>query len=70
MVETLIMYKKKWNSSFYQKNAIYEIIRAYETNSLVLKVQDSQSRGPRFKTTGLLQGWLSLSFFWDQLNEY
>ena len=30
-------------------------------------VLDSQSRGPVFKTTGWLQGWLSLSSFWGVL---
>ena len=32
-------------------------------NGLVVKLLDSQSRGPMFKTTGWLQGRLSLSFF-------
>ena len=31
---------------------------------LLVKVLDSQSRGPMFKTTGWLRGWLSLSSFW------
>ena len=34
------------------------------SNGLVVKVLDSQSRGPMFKTTGWLQGWLSLSSIW------
>ena len=32
-------------------------------NHLVVKALDSQSRGPKFKTTGWLQGRLSLSSF-------
>ena len=35
-------------------------------NGLVVKALDSQSRGPMFKTTGWLQGWLSLSSVWGQ----
>ena len=34
------------------------------------KVLDSQSRGPRFETTGWLQGQLSLSSFRGQSIEY
>ena len=37
--------------------------RAYEYYGLVVKVLDSKSRGPVFKTTGWLQGRLSLSSF-------
>ena len=33
------------------------------SNGLVVKALDSQSRGPVLKTTGLLQGQLSLSSF-------
>ena len=33
----------------------------HSNNDLVAKVLDSQSRGPVFKTTGWLQGRLSLS---------
>ena len=33
------------------------------SDGLVVKSLDSQSRGPVFKTTGWLQGRLSLSFF-------
>ena len=33
------------------------------SDGLVVKVLDSQSRGPMFKTTGWLQGRLSLSSF-------
>ena len=40
------------------------------SNELVVKVLDSQSRGPRFKTTGWLQGQLSLSSFRGRSNEY
>ena len=38
-------------------------------NGLVVKVLDSQSRSPVFKTIGWIQGWLSLSPFWDWSNE-
>ena len=37
---------------------------------LVIKVLDSQSRGPGFKTTGWLQGQLSLFSFQAWLSEY
>ena len=37
---------------------------------LVVKVLDFQSRGPVFKATGWLQGWLSLSSFRGRWNEY
>ena len=37
---------------------------------LVIKELDSQSRGPKFETTGWLQGWLSLSSLRGRLNEY
>ena len=39
-------------------------------NGLVVKVLDSQSRGPVFKTNGWLQGRLSLSSFLGRWNEY
>ena len=41
-------------------------ILAYSPKALVVKVLDSQSRGPLFKTTGWLQGRLSLSSFWGR----
>ena len=40
------------------------------SNGLVVKVLDSQSRGPLFKTTGWPQDLLCLSSFWGQSNEY
>ena len=43
------------------------------SNGLVVKARDFQSRGPVFKTTGWLQGRLSLSFFqgrWSEYQEY
>ena len=45
---------------------IYENIeeKNIHFDGLVVKVLDFQSRGPVFKTTGWLQGWLSLSSFW------
>ena len=39
-------------------------------SGLVVKVLDSQSRGPMFKTTGWLQSRLSLSSFQGRSNEY
>ena len=42
--------------------AIFEANSAW-SNGLMVKVMDSQSRGPVFKTTGCLQGRISLSFF-------
>ena len=39
-------------------------------NGLVVKVLDSQSRGPKFKTTGWLQGQLKLSPFQGGLSWY
>ena len=33
------------------------------SKGLVIKVLDSQTRGPVFKTTGWLNGWLNLSSF-------
>ena len=44
-------------------------INALENNmssGVVVKVLDSQSRGPVSKTTGWLQGRLSLSSFWGR----
>ena len=38
--------------------------------TVVVRAMDSQSRSPGSKTTGWLQGQLSLSFFQGQLNEY
>ena len=40
------------------------------SNGLVVKVLDSDSRGLRFKSTGLLQDWLSLSSFQGRSNEH
>ena len=40
------------------------------SNGLMVRVLDSQSRGPMLKTTGWLQSWLNLSSFWNQSNEY
>ena len=40
------------------------------SNGLVVKALDSQSKSPRFKTTGWLQGWLSLSSLRGRLNNY
>ena len=37
---------------------------------IVVKALDSQSRGPKFKTAGWLQGQYSLSSFWGWLNKY
>ena len=39
-------------------------------NCLVVKVLNSKPRGPVFKTTGWLQGWLCLSSFEVRYNEY
>ena len=39
------------------------------SDGLVVKVLDSQSRGPEFKFAGLLQGQLCLPSFWGRLNE-
>ena len=39
-------------------------------SDLVVKALNFQSRGPVFKTTGWLQGQLSLSSFQGQQNEY
>ena len=39
-------------------------------NGLEVKVLDSQSRDPMFKTTGWLQGQLSLLSFQGRSNEY
>ena len=44
------------------KKASYEVKKLW-SNGLVVKVLDSQSRGPVIKTTGWLQGRLSLSSF-------
>ena len=41
-----------------------------EMVGLVLKLLDSQSSAPKFKTTGWFQGRLSLSSFQGQSNEY
>ena len=40
------------------------------SSGLVVKSLDSWSRGPVFKTTGWLQGWLSLSSFRGRQNQY
>ena len=40
------------------------------SNGLVVKVLDSQSTGPEFKTTGWLQGKLNLSPFQGRLSWY
>ena len=40
------------------------------SNGLVVKVLDSQSRSSVFRTTGCLQGRLSLSSFQGRHNEY
>ena len=45
----------------------YQSIWSY---ALVVRAQDSQSKGPRFNTTGWQQGRLSLLSFWGQSNEY
>ena len=41
----------------------------FNLNGLVVKVLDSQSRSPVFKTIGWIQGWLSLSPFWGWSNK-
>ena len=41
-----------------------------QSNDLVVKMLDSQSRGPVFKATGWLQGRLSRSSFRGRQNEY
>ena len=48
---------KKVNKSNFYKN------KKPWSNGLVVRVLDSQSRGPVFKSTGWLQGRLSLSSF-------
>ena len=55
--------KKEGSVSKNQKKneKICKRYRRYWSNGLVVKVLDSQSRGPVFKTTGWLQGRLSLS---------
>ena len=40
------------------------------SNGLVVKLLDSQSRSSVFRTTGCLQGRLSLSSFQGRYNEY
>ena len=40
------------------------------SNGVVVKLLDSQSRDPVLKTTGWLQGRLSLSSFRGRYNEY
>ena len=48
------------------KEKIQVFLKKYKyswSNGIVVKVLDSQSRGPVFKTTGWLQGQLSLSSF-------
>ena len=40
------------------------------SNELMVKILDSQSRGPQFKTTGWLLGQLSLSSFLGRSVEY
>ena len=42
----------------------------FHCNGLLVKVLDSQPRGPAFKTTGWLQGRLGLSSIGGQSNEY
>ena len=37
---------------------------------VVVRVLNSQCESPQFKTAGQLKGQLSLSLFWDWLNEY
>ena len=45
---------------------VYFIHSCIWSNGLVVKVLDSQSTSPVFKTTGWLQGWLNLSSFWGR----
>ena len=45
------------------------MIKIYK-NDLVVRALNSQSRGPRFKTTEWLQGGLSLSSIRGRSNEY
>ena len=56
--------KKNFTLMFFQEEL------ALWSNGLVVKVLDSKSRGLRFKTTGLLQGWLSLSSFQGRSKEH
>ena len=49
---------------------IFDVTFLTWSNSLVVKMLSSKFRGPGFKTTGWLQGWLSLSSFEGQSNEY
>ena len=55
---------------FGQSSKIAVQIEQKWNNGPVLEALDSQSKGPRFKTIGGFQGWLSLSSFPGQLNEY
>ena len=44
--------------------AVYKPLTELDINDTeVVKSLDSHSRGPMFKSTGWLQGWLSLSSF-------
>ena len=51
--------KHPWRSVTFSK--AYNFTKTLSSNGLVVKALDSQSRGPVFKTTGWLQGRLSLS---------
>ena len=44
--------------------------KAIRNLTLMIRALDFLPRLPRFKTTGWLQGWLYLSFFWGRSNEH
>ena len=59
--------------SFLQFFSFLQLLRFFcfsWRNCLVVKVLNSKSRGPVFKTTCWLQGWLCLSSFEVRYNEY
>ena len=61
-LQKVVMCEKQAGNMFYVKHCIeMECLSGQVTNGLVVKVLDSQSRGPVFKTAGWLQGRLSLS---------
>ena len=63
IVEHIIGWKH-FKETYYQRFSVLPHI------GLVVSVLDSQSRGPRFKATKWFQGWVSLSSFQGQPNEY
>ena len=59
----MIFVNKKYDNKSNKKFYLPYLFNIFLSNGLVVKALDSQSRGPVFKTTGLLQGRLSRSSF-------